>query len=63
MTGTAIKTNGEGTPCPEYLNTTVTLADAWRRDAKGLPLVDMTTKPLPTLVPPFAGYDPKEREL
>lgn len=32
MTGTAIKTNGEGQPYVDYLNLAVTLADAWAAD-------------------------------
>lgn len=29
MTGTAIKTNGEGKPCTSHLNLAVSLADVW----------------------------------
>ena len=33
MSGTAIPTHGEGKRC-NWMNTTTTLADAWRREAR-----------------------------
>lgn len=63
MTATGIKTNGVGQRCDAHLNLSTSLADADRRPKKGLPLVKIVDRVLPTLRPPFAGYDPTERAL
>jgi hypothetical protein len=37
MTGTGIKTNGEGKPCSSHLNLTRTMADVWREKPPAQP--------------------------
>ena len=58
----AIVTNGLHQRCTSHLNLTVSLADIDRRSKTILPAVKAAAARPPVRRPPYAGYDPTERQ-